>query len=299
MWQLGCPRLVSAVGLLLLTSALVVVSFLLLEPLLSLMAEQLPAIKREVQIWLASLSDFIRGIETISREIKETVGGENEAAAGASLPSMMDALWLAPNFGSQILIFLGTLFFFVLTRDSLYQAAGLYTDRLYKADRAVSRYFAAVTLVNVGLGVATAVVLGLIGISDPLLWGLAAGLLNFILYLGPPADHCRLADRGSDAVRRRRGSDPASCVPDGQYYRSAVHHPRLCRPAAADEPARHLQRHHLWSLALGSCRHHRRAARALVVRRIAGCQGRGPHAAAPAVPKPAPRLSAAAALHRT
>ncbi|WP_216600380.1 AI-2E family transporter [Ruegeria atlantica] len=181
----GCPRVVSASALLILTCTIVVAAFLLLEPLLSTLVEQLPAIRRELQSWVAAMSEFMRGIETIGREIEETVGADGEATTETTLPSVMDALWLAPNFGSQILIFIGTLFFFVLTRRELYASAGAFKSRLYLADQAVYRYFAAVTLVNIGLGIVTSAVLGIVGISDPLIWGLAAGLLNFILYLGP------------------------------------------------------------------------------------------------------------------
>ncbi|SHJ00940.1 Predicted PurR-regulated permease PerM [Ruegeria lacuscaerulensis ITI-1157] len=181
----GCPRVVSASALLFVTSTVIVTAFLLLEPLISALVEQLPAIKRELRAWVAAMSEFIRGIETLGREIEETVGADGAAETESALPSVMDALWLAPNFGSKILILIGTLFFFVLTRPDLYAAAGPLQERLYQADRAVYRYFAAVTLVNVGLGAVTATALGLIGINDAVIWGLAAGLLNFVLYLGP------------------------------------------------------------------------------------------------------------------
>ena len=101
--------------------------------------------------------------------------------------SLMDAIWLAPNLGATILIFVGTLFFFVLTRGDLYDAAGPLRRALYHADRAVARYFAAVTVVNLGLGTATAIVMSLIGLENAVLWGLAAWLLNYVLYLGPLA----------------------------------------------------------------------------------------------------------------
>lgn len=49
----------------------------------------------------------------------------------------------------------------------------------------ISRYVGTVTLVNLLLGAATAGALHLLGVRDPLLWGLLAALLNFIPYLGP------------------------------------------------------------------------------------------------------------------
>ena len=52
-------------------------------------------------------------------------------------------------------------------------------------ERAVSRYFAAVTLVSPGLGVAMAAVLSFVGLDNATLWGVAAGSMSFILYLRP------------------------------------------------------------------------------------------------------------------
>lgn len=49
----------------------------------------------------------------------------------------------------------------------------------------VSAYILVVSLINMGLGIATAVVLSLIGFKDPILWGALAAILNFAPYVGP------------------------------------------------------------------------------------------------------------------
>lgn len=178
------PRLVVAGGLLLLTSGLIVTAFIALEPLLTSLARRLPEIRAEIESWVQTVSGLLRGIEDLSNELERTVGGQDDEEA-PQLPTVMDAIWLAPNLGAKVLIFAGTLFFFVLTRAELYDAAGRLRDDLYRADRAVARYFAAVTVVNTGLGLATAGVLSLIGLENALLWGAAAAFANYILYLGP------------------------------------------------------------------------------------------------------------------
>jgi len=48
----------------------------------------------------------------------------------------------------------------------------------------VSRYILTVTLVNFGLGVVTGVVLWALGMPNPVLWGVLAGVLNFVPYIG-------------------------------------------------------------------------------------------------------------------
>ncbi|MEL6585120.1 MAG: AI-2E family transporter [Pseudomonadota bacterium] len=180
----GVPRVVIAGVLLLLTMAFIGALAMIVDPLLTTLAEQLPRLKAAATEWIAMTANLMRGIESISKEIEDSVGAEALEPQG-SIPSMTDALWLAPNFAAQVFIFMGTLFFFVLTRDELYAAAGTLESQLKRADRSVARYFGAVALVNTGLGVVTTVALMAIGVDYAPLWGLAAGLLNFILYLGP------------------------------------------------------------------------------------------------------------------
>ena len=60
--------------------------------------------------------------------------------------------------------------------------------RLTQAIRVeVSRYFATIALINLGLGAATAAAVAALGMPNALLWGMIAALLNFIPYLGPAA----------------------------------------------------------------------------------------------------------------
>jgi predicted PurR-regulated permease PerM len=51
----------------------------------------------------------------------------------------------------------------------------------------VSRYFGTVALINVGLGVATALTLYALGMPNAILWGVLACVFNFVPYLGPIA----------------------------------------------------------------------------------------------------------------
>jgi predicted PurR-regulated permease PerM len=48
----------------------------------------------------------------------------------------------------------------------------------------VGRYYATIALINIGLGTATAVVMTLLGMPSPLLWGAVAAVFNFIPYIG-------------------------------------------------------------------------------------------------------------------
>src|SRR5262249_51380666 len=60
--------------------------------------------------------------------------------------------------------------------------------RLTEAIRTeVGRYFGTIALINLGLGVATALAMTALGMPNAILWGVMAGLFNFIPYLGPIA----------------------------------------------------------------------------------------------------------------
>ncbi len=56
---------------------------------------------------------------------------------------------------------------------------------LRRAQCDISLYLSTMALINLGLGVATAGSMALLGVPKPVLWGTVAGVLNFIPYLGP------------------------------------------------------------------------------------------------------------------
>jgi predicted PurR-regulated permease PerM len=51
----------------------------------------------------------------------------------------------------------------------------------------IGRYFGTIALINLGLGIATGLAMYALGMPNAILWGVLAGVLNFIPYLGPIA----------------------------------------------------------------------------------------------------------------
>jgi predicted PurR-regulated permease PerM len=51
----------------------------------------------------------------------------------------------------------------------------------------VGRYYATISLINLGLGLATGLAMFALGMPNPILWGALAGVLNFIPYVGSAA----------------------------------------------------------------------------------------------------------------
>lgn len=70
----------------------------------------------------------------------------------------------------------------VLTRTSRSRRNAVRIVRRLQAD--ISRYLITVTVINTLLGACAAGVLWLVGMSDPVLWGVLVGVLNFAPYVG-------------------------------------------------------------------------------------------------------------------
>ena len=205
--RIGLPRGLVAFVVLLLCILLFAILAFLMEPLIWRLADAMPQIRYELQYFAEELRDLIRGLDEVNKEVEEALG-TGAAAAGVvtgtasegevtqSVPKLTDALFLAPVIAAQTLIFLGTMFFFLLTRQGIYdwmsrwlggtgQAAERIRGRFRVAETLVSRYFFTVTIINLTLGAALAGALALIGLPAPLVWGAVAAGLNYILYLGP------------------------------------------------------------------------------------------------------------------
>jgi predicted PurR-regulated permease PerM len=101
----------------------------------------------------------------------------------------------AVQFVLQVVLFIGTLFFFILGRATFRQSAvNWFSARearlqtlkiLNDIEINLSGYLIVVTAINLSLGIVTVVMTWAMGIPAPLLWGALAFTLNYIPYVGP------------------------------------------------------------------------------------------------------------------
>ena len=182
--RLGVPRAVSASISLVFVGALTVLLIAGLGPIVMDLIGQVPRIEDEIRWWIIDASRAIRGLEAVQFELEQSLA-ENGEAVEEAMPGLLDALSVAPNFAAQLLTFAGTFFFFTLTQNEIYAAFKGHAASLREADKAVSHYFVTVTVINAGLGAAVFAAMTAIGVPNPILWGAAAFILNFVLYLGP------------------------------------------------------------------------------------------------------------------
>ncbi len=102
-----------------------------------------------------------------------------------------------PSLLAQVVLFAGTLFFYLATRTRLRvgllslcvsRRARLMTAHILRdLERRISAYLGTITLINIVFGLVVTGVLWALGMPTPALWGALATLFNYALYLGPVA----------------------------------------------------------------------------------------------------------------
>ena len=265
--------LIGLVGTLVVLAALA----LIFQPVVEQMVEKAPKVWADMKDSIEFVQGLVRGLEEARGEVEKAVAAEPDAAGavgavqeapeedGLNLPTVSDALLLAPAILSQILIFAGVLFFFLLTRHELYEwIANILPGRdsksaisLREAERLVSRYFITVALINAVLGIATAAMLRLYGMPGALSLGLVAFLLNFILYLGPAIFFCALLFAGIGAYDGVMVVVPAFTFLAFNATEGSVRDAGAGWPAHATQPAAGVPGAGLWHMAMGRAGRHR------------------------------------------
>lgn len=181
----------------LMVAALVV---LVVQPVVSELARQAPKAIQDMRSTVVEMRHMIQGIQDASDQVSKAITPAADVAKEKTsdknaMPDATDIVMLAPALIAQALIFIGTLFFFQLSRPEIYSwiakhlaepsQCGATANRLRHAETRVSHYFLTITVVNAGLGFLVGVAMQVIGLPNAPLWGVVAFLINYILYLGP------------------------------------------------------------------------------------------------------------------
>lgn len=77
-------------------------------------------------------------------------------------------------------VFLGKLIRILPTLSDKKRAVSIASD----IEAHVSRYLSTITVINIGLGLAVGTTVGLLGLRNPIMWGVMVAVLNFVPYLG-------------------------------------------------------------------------------------------------------------------
>jgi predicted PurR-regulated permease PerM len=159
--------------------------------------EQAPQTMRTLERKLRPVTGFIAKVESVSEQA-ERVTDPGAAKQGAAVPAKAtEKKSTIANTQEWLIAILTTLvvtYFLLAAGPSLLvrieasRGARRINTRLLRLAAAISddlsRYFATVTLINLGLGVATTATMYWLGMPNPLLWGVVAFVLNYIPYAG-------------------------------------------------------------------------------------------------------------------
>lgn len=95
--------------------------------------------------------------------------------------------------GASVIVFVVGYFLLAFSDTLLAQAIGLRSrfnekrnivELLRNVEGGISRYLLTITVVNVGLGIATGLAMWALGIPNPILWGVMAATLNYVPHIG-------------------------------------------------------------------------------------------------------------------
>lgn len=120
--------------------------------------------------------------------IKERIASESVTLTGVVIGRIL-AFSLSAAAGVILLYFLLASEHWLLSRtvEALRRrrTRALVLAGVRSAQRDIGRFLAALSLINIGVGIASGLAMAWIGLPNPLLWGAVAGILNFIPYIGP------------------------------------------------------------------------------------------------------------------
>jgi predicted PurR-regulated permease PerM len=195
--RIGLRESVAAFVTVTLSLLFIVLLAILIEPYISRAILRAPVIWFELRELIETVRAVLLGLDEMAKDVAAAVDPDaaqtgTGAEPAVSVPTSTDALFYAPGVLAQFMIFIGTLYFFLLTRTQLYDAARasrfpVLRSDLYLAERQVARYFLTITAINASFGVIVAFSMQGLGLPAPIFWGFAAFVLNYVLYLGPIA----------------------------------------------------------------------------------------------------------------
>ncbi len=192
--RLRVPSLVAAgLVMLLLAGALALLVDATVEPAQE-WVERVPRILSDLDRKVRPLRRMAGKIDEVAIQASRVTGTEPSAPGQNAMAPARGLLWRTP---ALLVTGAGVFFLTFFFLSSGPQLLGKLADSrrrtasarhlLTAAEhvrRQLARYLVTIAIINVGLGVATAALAWAFGLPSPLLWGVLAGVLNFVPYAG-------------------------------------------------------------------------------------------------------------------
>ncbi|HXE68770.1 MAG TPA: AI-2E family transporter [Hyphomicrobiaceae bacterium] len=192
----GVPRVLAAILVTLLLFLITVSLLGLLSTPVAYWLGRATEIGALIKQKLQTMSQPLTLLDELQKALSAIGSGESTLRVEAQQSTLVGTIFsiLTPAV-SQFILFLGALVFYLiyqkrlrstvvyLLRDREMRLATLRT--LSDIDENMTTYFGTFTIVNICLGLVTVALTWLVGLPNPLLWGVLAALLNYIPYIGP------------------------------------------------------------------------------------------------------------------
>jgi len=195
--RLRFPHGLSAALIILVLIATVSVTIYNLAQPAAAWVSQAPASLRRVEAKLRILRKPVDEVSQTAQRVEEMAGTDSDEGQTVQIKGsgLRDAI-----LGNTRSVVVGgalvcTLLFFLLAGGDLFLQKLIKVMPTLKdkkmalsisqeTEKSVSTYLAATTAINLGLGILTGAAMLIIGLPNPVLWGIIGGLLNFIPYIG-------------------------------------------------------------------------------------------------------------------
>ncbi|WP_246879161.1 AI-2E family transporter [Thalassospira sp. ER-Se-21-Dark] len=193
------PNTVTAFAIVLTLSATVIAGIYGLSGPVSGWIDEAPNIERQLRLRLADLSEPLDKLREAQKQVSEATdqnnGDEDVQRVVVAEPNLISqAAQGAPDILAGIALMLVLLLFILSGGDRIYQklirSLPTFGDRrkglriAHDVEREVSRYLATITAINILLGIVIGTLMAIIGLPNPVLWGIAAAVLNYVPILG-------------------------------------------------------------------------------------------------------------------
>jgi predicted PurR-regulated permease PerM len=154
--------------------------------------EALPQLEQRLSIFKKPIAMMQHVVDELQRITEPSSAGLPVSVKGPGVGSLLfGSTHIVASFGTTILL----LFYLLMAGDlflrRLVEVLPTLKDKKqvvaisHEIEQNISLYLVTITVINMAVGVATGVATYLCGLPDPILWGAAAFLLNYIVILGP------------------------------------------------------------------------------------------------------------------
>lgn len=195
--RLGLPTGLAAIVVVVLTGAILAGSAAMIAPSVSEWVKRAPQIAQTIEQKSRPLKEWLSTVQTATSKLEEVTqvqGGPNATVVPVQ-SSGGGMLEVSTQILGQTLYALALALFLITTRETYRKRLILLpTERANRLRVArimnetltqVSHYLFTMTLINIGVGFATAVAFMILGVPYAIAWGFLFGVASFIPYIGP------------------------------------------------------------------------------------------------------------------